>query len=101
MEASGEKQAERDTAIEPRALDRVALRTFFGLLAAYSLVIGDHSHIGLWFITTVLLGSAAFYVSVRRGRKLYLTLPFVCPVLMALYGVAQTLWSDQKIVFNG
>ena len=69
MEGSGEKQAERDNAIEPRALDQVALWVFFGLLAAYSLLIGDHSHIGPWFITTVLLVLAAFYVAVQRGRS--------------------------------
>ena len=101
MEASGEKQAERDNAIEPRALDRVALWVFFGLLAAYSLLISDHSHVGPWFITTVLLVLAAFYVAVQRGRKLNVTLPFICPALMALYGVAQTLLSDQKIVSAG
>ena len=101
MEASGEQQAVLDAALEPGALDRVTLWTFFGLLTAYTLLIGDHSHIGVWFTTAVFFILAAFYLFIQRGRALHLTAPFFCPAAMAIYGVVQTLWSDQKIVYAG
>lgn len=101
MEASIEKQAGRDVSAPAGALVHGILWAFFGLLSAYSLMIGDHSRISMWIISAAVFGLAAIYLAFQRNQALHLTPPFVCPLLMALYGVGQTLWSDQRIAALG
>jgi O-antigen ligase len=75
--------------------------TLFGFLAAFSLFIGDYSVLSLRLICAALFAAAVFYLVLVRKQPLPLTLPFLCPLLMALYGLGQTLWSPQKIAYNG
>lgn len=73
----------------------------FELLAAFSLFIGDYSQLSLRLICAALLLLSALYLVLSRKEPVRFTLPFVCPMLMGCYGLAQTLWSSQKIVYNG
>lgn len=80
---------------------RPVVWALFALLAAFSLFIGDYSQLSLRLISAALLLLSAFYLVLSRKEPLRFTLPFLCPMLMGCYGLAQTLWSSQKIVYNG
>ncbi len=82
-------------------LDRIAAWVLCSLLAAYSFVIGDYSLLSVRIASSLLFLGAAVYLAASRKRPLHFNLPVLCPFLMCLYGVGQTIWSDQKIVFNG
>ncbi len=101
MESAVETQIRGGTPIESAALDRRTSWIFFALLAAYSLTIGDYSHVSLWLISTGVLLLAAFYLIFRRPPVFQWSLPFLCTFAMSLYGVGQTLWSNQAIVAAG
>lgn len=73
----------------------------FALLAAFSLFIGDYSLLSVRLISAFLFLLSAVYLVSSRKQPLRLTLPFLCPMLMGCYGLAQTLWSSEKIVYNG
>lgn len=73
----------------------------FGALAGFSLFIGDYSQIAFHLISALLFLLAAVYLTVNLKAPFRLSLAFACPLLMCVYGLGQTLWSDQKIVFNG
>jgi O-antigen ligase len=96
--------AEQPCSARSRAGDRHARATawaLFGFLAAFSLFIGDYSSLSIRLICAALFLAAAVYLILARNQQLRLTLPSVCPLLMALYGAGQTLWSPQKIIYNG
>ena len=82
-------------------LDRIAAWMLCALLAAYSFVIGDYSFVSIRIVSGLLFLSAAAYLAVSWKRQLHFNLPVLCPFLMCLYGIGQTIWSDQKIVQNG
>ncbi|HEX6545691.1 MAG TPA: O-antigen ligase family protein, partial [Bryobacteraceae bacterium] len=44
---------------------------------------------------------AAVYLVLNLRTSFRFSLAFACPLLMCLYGLGQTVWSNQKIVFNG
>jgi O-antigen ligase len=73
----------------------------FGVLAALSLFIGDYSLLSLRLICAALFLGVAAYLIFAGKQPLRFTLPFACPLLMACYGIGQTLWSSEKIVYNG
>jgi O-antigen ligase len=73
----------------------------FGLLAAYTLCTLDGEDVAPRIISAAVFLLAAFHLISSRGQSLTLNIPIVCLLLMACYGVAQTLWSPQKIVYNG
>lgn len=80
---------------------RIAAWTLLGFLAAFSLCIGDYSFLSLRLICVAFFLATAVYLVLSRKQPLTLRLPFACPLLMALYGIGQVLWSAQKIVYNG
>jgi O-antigen ligase len=80
---------------------RAAACVLFALLAAFSLFIGDYSQLSLRLICAILFSTSAAYLVFTRKQSIRFTLPFLCPLLMGCYGVGQTLWSSQKIVYNG
>jgi O-antigen ligase len=86
---------------ESTLLDHGAAWALFVLLTAFTFTIGDYSLISMHIISALVLALAAFYLIFGFSQTFYWSLAFVCPMLMALYGVGQTLWSDQKILANG
>jgi O-antigen ligase len=71
------------------------------VLVAFTLSTMDGGDIAPHIVSAVLLGLTACYLSFPIGQRLLLNVPAVCLLLMACYGVAQTLWSPQKIIANG
>lgn len=89
---------------ESRSISRagaISAWILFGALAAFSLFIGDYSQISLHVASALLFLLAAVYLVRNLRAPLRFSLAFACPLLMGLYGLGQTLWSDQKIVFSG
>ena len=101
MPAFPAEESSRGHSRQPDSYARAAAWTLFGVLAAFSLFIGDYSLLSLRLICAVLFSAGALYLVLARRQQLSVSLPFICPLLMALYGVGQTLWSPQKIVYNG
>jgi O-antigen ligase len=81
--------------------DCCAAWALFALLTAFTITIGDYSLISLHVIAALLLALAALYLILGLRQTFHWSVAFVCPLLMSMYGVGQTLWSDQKIVANG
>ncbi|HEY7306395.1 MAG TPA: O-antigen ligase family protein [Bryobacteraceae bacterium] len=80
--------------------DRVSFAAFFGILAAFTLSTLDGGEVAPRIISAVLLAFAALYFGLFR-RHLTFSVPAICLLLMTCYGVIQTLWFPQKIVYNG
>ena len=97
MESSAGERPARQSML----LDRGAAWALFVLLAAFSFTIGDYSLISLHMLSALVLALAAFYLISGSRRIFHWSVALVCLLLMALYGVGQTLWSDQKILANG
>lgn len=71
----------------------------FAVLAAFTLSTLDGGDIAPRIISAVmLLFAACFFVIARRFT---IPLPAVCLLLMAVYGIVQTLWFPHKIVYDG
>jgi O-antigen ligase len=94
--SAGERPAREST-----ALDRGAAWALFVLLTAFTFTIGDYSLISMHIVSALILALAAFYLIFGVGQTFRWSIAFVSPMLMALYGAGQTLWSDQKILANG
>ncbi len=73
----------------------------FVLLSAFTLFTLDGGEIAPLVVSAMLLLGAAAYFSFPFGQRLTLSLPAVCLLLMTCYGVVQTFWFPQKIVYNG
>ena len=84
-----------------RLRERIGFFGLCGALAAYTLTTLDGGDIAPLIISSALLVVTACYLSFPRAPRFTLHLPVVCLLLMAGYGVAQTLWSPQKIVYDG
>ena len=97
MEPSAGKRPAR----ESTALDRGAAWALFVLLTAFTFTIGDYSLISMHIVSALVLALAVFYLIFGVGQTFRWSIAFVSPMLMALYGAGQTLWSDQKILANG
>ena len=83
------------------ARTRIPLFALFSLLALYTLSTLDGGEIPARIISAVFLLFAAGFLIVSRHQRLTLGLPTVCLFFMAAYGIVQTLWFPQKIVYNG
>ncbi len=81
--------------------ERVAAIGLFALLAAFTLFTLDSGDIAPRIISAVLLSLTACYLAFSFDQHLVWSVPAICLLLMSCYGVAQTLWSPQKIVYNG
>lgn len=81
--------------------ERLGLLGLFLTLAAFTLCTLDGAELASRIISAVFLVLAAVYLSIPFTQRLRLSVPAVCLLLMTLWGVAQTLFSPQKIVANG
>jgi O-antigen ligase len=84
-----------------RIRERLGLLGLFIVLAAFTLCTLDGGELAPRIISTVFLVLAAVYLSVPFTQRLRLSVPAVCLLLMTLWGVAQTIFSSQRIVANG
>jgi O-antigen ligase len=84
-----------------RIRERLGLIGLFGVLAAFTLSTLDGGEFAPRVISMVFLLLAAVYLSVPFTQRLTLGVPAICLLLMTLWGVAQTIFSPQKIVANG
>jgi O-antigen ligase len=89
-----------DSRVE-RIREQLCLLGLFSVLAAFTLSTLDGGELAPRIISAVFLVYAAGYLSVPFSQRLALSVPAVCLLLMTLWGVAQTLFSPQKIVANG
>ena len=81
--------------------DKLTFAAFFGVLAAFTLCTLDGGEVAPRIISAVLFALAVLYLGFSWKRPLVLSVPVVCLLLMTCYGVAQTLWFPQKIVYRG
>jgi O-antigen ligase len=81
--------------------DRLGLIGLFALLSAFTLSTLDGGDIAPHIVSAILFVLAAAYFSFPFGQRFSLSLPAICLLLMAGYGVVQTLWFPRKIAFNG
>jgi endonuclease/exonuclease/phosphatase family metal-dependent hydrolase/O-antigen ligase len=81
--------------------DTLGAAGLFVLLAAFTLSTLDGGEVATHIVSAMLFLLAAVYFSFPFGRRLTLGLPAVCLLLMTCYGVVQTLWFPQKIVYYG
>jgi O-antigen ligase len=86
--------------LREQRLDRWFCFAFAGCLAAYTLSTQDGGEIASRFISAVLFLLIASYLFLRPVRPA-LHLPLIALLLMSLYGIAQTLWFPQRIVYDG
>jgi len=84
-----------------RLRERLGLMGLCGVLAAFTLGTLDGAELLPRIISALFLLLAAVFLSVPFTQRLPLTVPAVCLLLMTLWGVAQTLFSPQKIAANG
>jgi O-antigen ligase len=88
--------------LRPRdSREQIAAWALLGLVALFSLFIGDYSQFSLRLVSAMLFVAATVYLTLGCRERIRFSLPFVCPFAMALYGAGQTAWSSQKIIFNG
>ncbi len=84
-----------------RVREKIGTIGLFGVLAAYTVFTLDGGDIAPRIISAALFLLTAFYLSVPFHQKPIFRVPVICLFGMACYGVAQTLWSPQKIVYYG
>ena len=84
-----------------RVRGKAASIGLFGALAAYTVFTFDGGDIAPGIISSVLLLLAAIYFGFPIHQRLNFRFPVICLFAMACYGVGQTLWSPQKIVYEG
>lgn len=81
--------------------DKLTFAAFFGILAAFTLLTLDGGEIAPRIVSVALFALAALHLGLFWKRPLRLNLPVICLLLMVCWGIVQTLWSPQKIVYNG
>ncbi len=73
----------------------------FVLLAAFTSTVVDSSQVSARWIAAGLFLLLAAWIVIGFRQQLHWSVPSVSLLLMACYGVAQTLWSPYKIVSEG
>jgi len=73
----------------------------FVVLAAFTATVVDSSRVAPYAAGAVLFLLFAVWLAVGFQRRLYWSVPSVCLLLMACYGVGQTIWSPYKILSEG
>jgi len=73
----------------------------FVLLAAFTSTVTDNSEVSAHWIGACLFLLVAAWMVVEYRHRLHWSVPSVCLLLMACYGVCQTIWSPYKILSEG
>lgn len=87
--------------LSPAWRENVAFTGLFAVLAAFTLSTLDGGDVAPRILSAAALLLAAFYFAVLAPRRFTVPLPAVCLLLMACYGIVQTLWLPQKIAYEG
>ncbi|MGA8030054.1 MAG: O-antigen ligase family protein [Bryobacteraceae bacterium] len=105
MALAGQAQADINVparlAAAAKVREQAGFLGLFAALSAYTLSTMDGGDIAPRIISAVLLLVTAYYFGVPFQQSVTFSLPTCCLLLMACYGVCQTLWSPQKIVYDG
>ncbi len=80
---------------------KIVAGILFALLCAFTLCTLDGGEVAPLVISAGVLLFAAYALLFAPVDKSLITWPCVCLLAMAAYGVAQTLWFPQKIVYDG
>ncbi len=80
---------------------KIALLALFGVLCGFTLSTGDGGPIAPFIFSGLMLLLAAVFFAWPLNQKLTVGFPAICLLVMTLYGLAQTLFFPQKILYNG
>jgi O-antigen ligase len=80
---------------------RIIAGILFALLSAFTLCTLDGGEIAPLAISAGVLLFSAYALLFGPAERLRITIPCACLLAMTAYGVAQTLWFPQKIVYAG
>ncbi|MBV8897663.1 MAG: O-antigen ligase family protein [Acidobacteriaceae bacterium] len=80
---------------------RIVAGVLFCLLSGFTLCTLDGGEIAQLVISAGVLLFSAYALLFGVENKMRFTLPVACLLAMTLYGVVQTLWLPQKIVYDG
>jgi O-antigen ligase len=73
----------------------------FAVLIAFTLTTMDGGDIAPRIISGILLLMAALFFAVSSSQRMKVGVPTQCLLFMTLWGILQTLFFPQKLVFNG
>ncbi len=80
---------------------RLGFVGLFTVLCAFTLTVWDGGEIAPRILSGLLFLLAAVFFAFPRAQKITFSLPVICLLSMTVYGVVQTLFFPQKIVFYG
>jgi len=86
--------------LRQQRFDRWFCYVFAGCLAAYTLTTQDSGEIASRLISAALFLLTAVYL-VSRPVRAFVQFPLLALLGMTLYGIVQTLWFPQRIVYDG
>ena len=81
--------------------DKLGFAGLFGTLVAFTLCTLDGGEVAPRIISAALFALAAVYFAFRIEQRFALNVSSICLLLMTCYGIIQTLWFPQKIVYSG
>lgn len=84
-----------------RVREKIGSVGLFAALAAYTVCTLDGGDIAPGIISAALFLLLAYYFSFPVQQRPSFHVPVICLFAMVCYGVVQTLWSPQKIVYDG
>lgn len=87
--------------LAPALRQKIVAGVLFALLSAFTLCTLDGGEVAPFVISTAVLLFAAYALVRTPADKLHVSLPCVCVLAMAAYGVAQTLWFSHKVIYDG
>ncbi len=87
--------------LSPRWRENIGFAGLFAVLAAFTLSTLDGGDVAPRIISVALLLFAAAYLPFCSSKRFAVPIPSACLLLMACYGVVQTLWFPRKIVYEG
>ena len=80
---------------------KIIATVLFTLLSAFTLCTLDGGDVAPLVVSAAILLFSAYAILFPPFSKVATTLPAVCLSVMTLYGIVQTLWFPQKIVYDG
>ncbi len=87
--------------LSPAWRENAGFTGLFAVLSAFTLSTLDGGDIAPRLISAALLLFAVLFFALFSSRRFTVPVPAVCLLLMACYGVIQTLWFPHKIVYDG
>ena len=86
-------------------MNRITTWLLFGVLVAYTLWIGEYGYGGVPIvnrgITAILMASLIIHLYSSHPPRIRVHPVYLCPLAMCAYGLIQTTFSSQKIIYYG